>query len=116
VLEAATDPADGGRHANHRLANQAIRVSSDAVLLVEVADTTRRDDTTTKLSLYAKHAVQEVWVADVDRRQLVMFRDPVHDQYASQPFRTESQSAAPLLSPDVTVKWSVCLDFAVQER
>jgi Uma2 family endonuclease len=40
---------------------------ADTMLAVEVSDTTLRFDLRTKLPLYARHGVEEVWVADVNR-------------------------------------------------
>jgi Uma2 family endonuclease len=39
----------------------------DTMLAVEVSNTTLRFDLRTKLPLYARHGVEEVWVADVNR-------------------------------------------------
>ena len=47
-----------------------------AVLLVEVADTTFFDDSTTKAELYATAGVADYWVLDLNNRQLHVFRDP----------------------------------------
>jgi len=40
---------------------------TDTLLAVEVSDTTLRFDLRTKMPLYARHGVAEVWVADVNR-------------------------------------------------
>ena len=54
---------------------------SDVLLLIEVSDTTLRYDRDVKLPLYASHAVPEVWLIDVQRRQLQRSRQPDHRQY-----------------------------------
>jgi Uma2 family endonuclease len=50
---------------------------TQAVLIVEVADSSVFTDTTTKAEKYATAGVPDYWVIDVDRRELVVFRDPV---------------------------------------
>ena len=45
-------------------------------LIVDVADSTLFDDTTTKAELYAEAGVANYWVLDVLNRQLIVFRDP----------------------------------------
>ena len=47
-----------------------------AALIVEVADTTLSNDTTTKAELYATAGIADYWVLDVTGRELHVFRDP----------------------------------------
>jgi Uma2 family endonuclease len=49
---------------------------TSAHLVVEVADTTVFEDTTTKAELYAAGGVADYWVVDVNARLLRVFRDP----------------------------------------
>src|SRR5262249_18710396 len=53
----------------------------DTLLAIEVSDTTLRFDLQTKMSLYARHNIPELWVIDVKRKQLHVFRDPVEAGY-----------------------------------
>lgn len=53
------------------------RQVTSAVLVVEVSDTTLFMDTTTKAELYATAGVEDYWVIDVEKRVLLVFRDPV---------------------------------------
>lgn len=62
------------------------------LLLVEVADTTRRFDLTTKARLYARAGIPEYWVLDVPTTQLIRHRLPTGDSYAE--ITTLDQSAA----------------------
>jgi Uma2 family endonuclease len=48
-----------------------------ALLIVEVADTTLFDDTTTKAEVYAEAGIQDYWVLDLNGKRLLVFRDPV---------------------------------------
>ncbi len=49
---------------------------TNAVLIVEVSDTTLAYDLTTKAELYATAGIADYWVLDVENRQLHVFRDP----------------------------------------
>ena len=48
---------------------------SDALLIVEVSDTTRDFDLGAKATLYARGGVAELWVVDVHERAIRVFRD-----------------------------------------
>ncbi len=50
--------------------------AADALIVVEVADSTLFQDITTKAELYATAGVQDYWVLDVENDQLLVFRDP----------------------------------------
>ena len=54
---------------------------SDALLLIEVSDTSLRFDREIKLPLYARFAIPEVWLVDLGGRQLQRARAPVDGQY-----------------------------------
>jgi Uma2 family endonuclease len=49
---------------------------SVALVVVEVADSTLFQDTTTKAELYATAGVQDYWVLDLENDRLLVFRDP----------------------------------------
>lgn len=55
--------------------------ASDAVLIIEVSDTSRVYDLGTKHDLYAAHGVPEYWVVDGKRRCIHVFRDPVEGMF-----------------------------------
>lgn len=50
--------------------------AADVLLLIEVADATVRFDRDVKIPLYARHGVSEVWLVDVARRCVEVYRDP----------------------------------------
>jgi len=54
----------------------ALPTPSDVFLLVEVADTSLEYDLRTKLPLYARHDIPEVWVVDVNADTILVCRDP----------------------------------------
>jgi Uma2 family endonuclease len=55
--------------------------AADALLVVEIADTTLRYDLEVKRPLYARAGVAELWVVDIDRREVHVFRGPERDYY-----------------------------------
>jgi Uma2 family endonuclease len=53
--------------------------AADVLLVVEVADTTLRYDLDIKRPLYARAGVAELWIIDIARRELHVFREPELD-------------------------------------
>ena len=51
--------------------------AADVLLVIEVADTSLAYDLGTKVPLYARHGIPEVWVIDAATRQTRVFRRPV---------------------------------------
>ncbi len=81
-----------------------------AALVVEVADSSLRYDTTVKLAVYAAGSIPEYWVLDVNARQLLVFRDPQPDPTAAHvhAYRTQwvlgpADTVAPLAAPNGAV-------------
>lgn len=72
----------------------------DVFLIVEVADTSINYDVHTKLPMYARSEIPEVWVVDLNRRVLTAHRDPTPEGYRTAlPLRAGDQ-VAPLAFPD----------------
>ncbi len=57
--------------------------AADALLVLEVSDTTLRYDRNVKLSRYAKAGVPEVWIEDVESDTLLVFRNPSGDTFGT---------------------------------
>jgi Uma2 family endonuclease len=80
-----------------------------AALIVEVADTTLANDTTTKAELYATAGIADYWVLDVDNRQLHVFRDPQHNAtlgvtaYQTHRVLTPTDHVSPLAAPAASI-------------
>jgi Uma2 family endonuclease len=53
--------------------------AADALLVVEVSDTTLQYDLKVKRPLYARAGVPELWIVDIERRELHVFREPQLD-------------------------------------
>ena len=76
----------------------------DAVfLLVEVADTTLRYDRETKLPLYAEAGIPEVWIVDLHRERVLIYRGPRDGDYQHVTTVTRGGSLSPQAFPDVAV-------------
>ena len=59
----------------------ALPTPADTLLVIEVADTSARYDREIKLPLYAKYAVRELWIVDLDAKVLRMHGRPEGDGY-----------------------------------
>jgi Uma2 family endonuclease len=57
------------------------RHPTDALLVVEMGNTSLRMDLGPKARIYARGGVPEYWVLDVQRREIVVHREPVGDRY-----------------------------------
>lgn len=51
--------------------------ADDALLVIEVSDTSLAYDLGTKVPLYARHGIPEVWVIDASTRRIRVFRRPI---------------------------------------
>ena len=76
--------------------------AKDALLVVEVADTSLDHDLEVKLPLYAKASVPEVWVVDLVRDRVHVFRKPQGEAY--QEARVLEDGELEVLSLKVPVK------------
>ncbi|MGH8241680.1 MAG: Uma2 family endonuclease, partial [Steroidobacteraceae bacterium] len=57
-------------------------MAGDALLVVEVADTTFKYDLEVKCPLYARAGITELWVVDLDRRSIHVFLQPEEGEYS----------------------------------
>jgi Uma2 family endonuclease len=55
--------------------------ADDALLIVEVAASSLRLDRKTKVPLYARHGIPEMWLVDLGGRRLVRYRAPQDGTY-----------------------------------
>jgi Uma2 family endonuclease len=70
-----------------------------AELVVEVADLSLSFDTNDKRLLYARAGIREYWVVDINRRELLVYRDPQAGDYASRQTLGPADSVALLAAP-----------------
>ena len=81
-----------------------VDATADAVLLiVEVADTSEAYDRRTKVPLYARFRIPEVWLADLNAGRVTIYRDPGPSGYASTRVARRGETISPLAFPDLTI-------------
>ena len=69
-------------------------------LIVEVADSTLKQDCEIKDKLYAQASIADYWVLDLPNRQLHIFREPTPTGYTRHLILAEPNQAAPFAFPD----------------
>ena len=72
--------------------------AADVLLLVEVSDSSLSHDRGTKLALYAKFGVPEVWIIDLLSAAVEVYREPKQGAYSVRE-RLTGGSLAPALMP-----------------
>ena len=75
----------------------------DLCLVVEVADSTLKQDCEIKDKVYAQAEIADYWVVDLKNRQLHVFRDPTPTGYTSHLILTEPHQVSPLAFPALTI-------------
>ena len=78
-------------------------VPDDIYLVIEVADSTLKQDCELKDKLYARSNIAEYWVVDIKNRQVRIFRDPTSTGYTSLLILTETHSISPLAFPEIVL-------------
>ena len=79
-----------------------------ALLIVEVADTSLRHDTTVKADLYAELGVLDYWVLDLSSRRLLVFRNPAPNTDGGTSYHPPlilgpAESVTPLAAPAASI-------------
>ena len=73
---------------------------SDALLVVEVSDTTLRYDRNTKVPYYAHHGIAEVWLVNLREDVIEVYREPSGGAYLQVTQARRGETLAPLAFPD----------------
>lgn len=74
----------------------------DVFLIIEVSDSTLQHDQLTKLPIYARAGIEEVWILNVPQKQLEVYRQPNFLGYESKQVIREGDFA-PAAFPDALV-------------
>jgi Uma2 family endonuclease len=82
---------------------QSLPTPDDVIVLVEVADSSLGYDRSTKLPLYARHGIEEVWLVNLRTRQVEVYRGPGADGYAEKHTVGREGSLQPAAMSDLTV-------------
>jgi Uma2 family endonuclease len=78
-------------------------------LVVEVADSTLKQDCEIKDKLYAQAGIADYWVVDLKNRQLHIFRNPTPTGYISHLILSEPSEISPLAFPHITLSLTAIL-------
>jgi Uma2 family endonuclease len=73
------------------------------LLVVEVADTSAREDRRVKIPKYARAGIPEAWLFDLPAEALEVHRDPGPDGYRDVRRLGRGDSVAPLALPDLVL-------------
>ncbi len=76
---------------------------ADALLVIEVADTSERYDRQVKVPLYARAGIAEVWLVDLTARTVTIYREPSLTGYAKTIVVSGDEVLSPLAFPDLTL-------------
>lgn len=78
-----------------------VPAASEALLVIEVADSSLDYDLQTKAPLYARNDIPEFWIAALDRDYVSIRRDPTSDGYATTRIARRGEAMSPLAFPDL---------------
>lgn len=81
--------------------------AKDVLLVVEAAESSLRFDKRVKLPVYAAVSLPEYWIADLEREELIIHREPTGEHYASVETWRGDDIVSPLAAPE--------LSFAVRQ-
>lgn len=73
----------------------------DVLLLIEVSDSTLRYDRDTKVPLYARAGIPEVWLLDLAGQRLEIYRRPSFEGYREIHYPAPTDRIAPVLLPEL---------------
>ena len=79
--------------------------ASEALLVIEISDTTLKYDRQVKLPLYAQSGVPEYWIVNLKSKTLEVYRDLEGDDYQTRQTYKKGQSVAPATFPAIPIEW-----------
>ncbi len=77
--------------------------SEDVLLLIEVADSSLDYDRNTKIPLYAKAGILEVWLVDLLENCIEIYMSPYAEGYETKRLIRNEQSVSPQKFPDINL-------------
>jgi len=77
---------------------------ADVLLVVEVSDSTLAFDLATKIPLYARSGIPEVWVVDINAKGVRVFRETSAGAYRTSFNRCGDERVAAALLPDIAIR------------
>ncbi len=79
---------------------------NDALLVIEVSDTTYNYDRKIKAPLYARAGVPELWIVDCQNRRVEIYTDAKSDVYSNIDIADASTTLAPRLAENIKVRFA----------
>jgi Uma2 family endonuclease len=76
---------------------------ADVLLVIEVSDTTVEYDRDIKLGLYARHGIPEVWLLNVNAREITVCLEPADGQYRLVRKPRANESVSPGALPAISL-------------
>ena len=76
---------------------------ADVLLLIEVMDSSASYDRGTKLGLYARAGIAEVWLIDLNGDRVEVYRNLESENYTESLIRTHGETIVPLAFPDLAL-------------
>lgn len=76
---------------------------ADVLLIVEVADSSEGYDRQVKAPLYARYGIPELWIVNLVRDHVAVYRAPTPDGYATTQIARRDDRIEPLLLPGVSI-------------
>jgi Uma2 family endonuclease len=74
---------------------------ADVLLVVEMADTSLSYDRKIKIPLYAAAGIPEVWIQDIEKDVLLVYRDPRGDNYTTSLEVHRHEFVSPTAFPEI---------------
>jgi Uma2 family endonuclease len=76
---------------------------ADVLLLVEVADSTLKEDRETKAPLYARHGIPEFWIVNLPQSVVEVYTQPQNGRYQQRVVRRRGEQVAPEAFPELLI-------------
>lgn len=77
--------------------------AADALLVVEVSDSSLRRDQLVKVPIYARELVVEVWIVDVVGQRVLVHTDPIDGAYVKVREAEPGEQLRPVALPELTI-------------
>ncbi|MDP8923009.1 MAG: Uma2 family endonuclease [Chloroflexota bacterium] len=81
-----------------------VPAASEALLVIEVADTSQDYDRGTKAPVYARDGIPELWIVDLSGERIEAHREPSPDGYRTVRLFMRGERLTPLFAPDLAVE------------
>ncbi len=105
-LSTRNDPEPDGMIVSGDLVELSARhpLPEETLLMVEVSDSTLREDRRYKAGPYARAGIAEYWIVNLNAETLEVHRRPQGGEYRSVNIHNEGETVAPLAAPDAPVR------------